>query len=73
MIGVMEAEEQSIELTGRGSTGFWTRWGVGILILVAVVATLPGWLPRRVYVSSKAVDRDSPQARIISQITAAGG
>ncbi len=73
MFGVMEIEEQSIDLTGRGPTGFWTRWGVGILILVAVVATLPGWLPRRVYVSSKAVDRDSPQSQIISQVAVAGG
>jgi hypothetical protein len=45
----------------------------GCLVLLAVVATLPGWLPRRVYAPAGVSDLQSAEARDVAAMTFAAG
>ena len=72
MITVTESEEKSMELSAVESQGFSEKWSIPLLILLALLATLPGWLPRRVYVSSDALNRSNPQALLTGQTMVAG-
>ena len=38
-----------------------------LLLAIAVLATFPGWLPRRVYVPAKALDANDPRAHVIAE------
>lgn len=67
----MESEENSMELPAIEYRGFSERWGIPLLMLLAVLATLPGWLPRTVYVATNGIDRNNLQSQIISQTTIA--
>ncbi len=46
-------------------------WSIPLLILLAMAATLPGWLPRRVFISPDGLDRNSVQTSSLFQTTVA--
>ena len=47
------------------------KWGIPLLLILAMAATLPGWLPRRVFISTEGLDRNSVQMSPLFQTTVA--